>query len=59
MLGMYVDDLIGSTDEQAVRMVATVTLAFCDIFGFPISWRKVQIGHSIDWIGWSLRCQCL
>ena len=53
MLGMYVDDLIGSTDEQAVRMVATVTLAFCDIFGFPISWRKVQIGHSIDWIGWS------
>ena len=53
MLGMYVDDLIGSTDEQAVHMVATVTLAFCDIFGFPISWRKVQIGHSIDWIGWS------
>ena len=53
MLGMYVDDLIGSTDEQAVYMVATVTLAFCDIFGFPISWRKVQSGHSIDWIGWS------
>ena len=44
-------------------MVATFTLAFCDIFGFPISWRKVQIGRSIDWIGWSFtfeqgRCRC-
>ena len=31
MLGMYVDDLIGSTDKQAVHMVATVTLPFCDV----------------------------
>ena len=32
---------------------ASLILAICAIFGIPTSWKKLQLGPSILWIGWT------
>ena len=37
-----------------VPLSACLLLSFAQVFGYPLSWHKVQIGPSIAWTGWEL-----
>ena len=62
-LALYVDDLLGFQCASVAEMSFCITLAFCSIFGIPLSWKKLQFGFSITWIGWQLDfakgCVCI
>ena len=62
-LALYVDDLLGFQCASVAEMSFCITLAFCSIFGIPLSWKKLQFGVSITWIGWQLDfakgCVCI
>ncbi|CAE7153437.1 unnamed protein product, partial [Symbiodinium necroappetens] len=52
-LFVYSDDLLGITEQSVLEITFALVLAFCVCFGYPISWKKLQMGPRILWIGWS------
>ena len=40
-----------------------ILLCFCSAFGIPLSWKKLQCGVQLRWIGWDLDfakgCVCI
>ena len=54
MLMMYSDDLLMAQDEAVLPLMASLVLAACAVFGYPISWKKLQLGPTVTWIGWEL-----
>ena len=54
MLALYVDDLLGVQDAAVVELTFSILLAFCCVFGIPLSWPKLQLGFHVRWIGWDL-----
>ena len=52
-LFMYSDDLLGITEQSVLEITFALVLSFCVCFGYPISWKKLQMGPRILWIGWS------
>ena len=53
-LALYVDDFLGFQSATVAEMSLCLTLCFCGAFGIPLSWKKLQFGCSIRWIGWDL-----
>ena len=51
---MYVDDALFWQSLQAVPLNACLLLSFCQVFGYPVSWKKVQMGVEIEYIGWRI-----
>ena len=51
---MYSDDLLMAQDEAVLPLMASLVLAACAVFGYPISWKKLQLGPTVTWIGWEL-----
>ena len=41
-------------NEKVLPLGATLILAFCSCFQIPLSWRKLQLGPAITWIGWEI-----
>ena len=54
VLLLYVDDLLLYQNAKALPLSACLTLAFCSCFHIPLSWKKLQMGPVITWIGWQL-----
>ena len=54
MLMMYSDDLLMAQDEAVLPLMASLVLAAWAVFGYPISWKKLQLGPTVTWIGWEL-----
>ena len=54
MSSRCVDDALFAQSAQALGLNACLLLSFCQVFGFPISWQKVQFGPSVEFIGWEL-----
>ncbi|CAE7042088.1 unnamed protein product [Symbiodinium sp. CCMP2592] len=54
VLMLYVDDLLLWQNSRALPLSASLVLAFCACFNIPLSWRKLQMGPSITWIGWQI-----
>ena len=54
ILLMYVDDALFWQSLQAVPLNACLLLSFCQVFGYPVSWKKVQMGVEIEYIGWRI-----
>ena len=54
MLALYVDDVLGVQDAAVVELTFSILLAFCCVFGIPLSWPKLQLGFHVRWIGWDL-----
>ena len=54
MLMMYSDDLLMAQDEAVLPLMASLVLAACAVFGYPSSWKKLQLGPTVTWIGWEL-----
>ena len=48
----YVDDFLLVQDEDVIALFSCHVLAFCTMFGIPISYAKLQLGRGIVWIGW-------
>ena len=53
-LALYVDDLLGFQSASVAEMSFCITLCFCGAFSIPLSWKKLQFGCCIRWIGWEL-----
>ena len=58
ILLLYVDDLLLFQNRRALPLSASLVLAFCSCFNVPLSWRKLQLGPTITWIGWELNLSC-
>ena len=54
ILLMYVDDALLWQCAGAIDMSAVMLLSFCQVFGYPVSWRKLQLRPTIVYIGWRL-----
>ena len=54
ILLMYVDDALFTQVAKAIGLNACLLLSFCQAFGFPVSWKKLQLGPSVEFIGWQL-----
>ncbi|CAE7464795.1 unnamed protein product, partial [Symbiodinium pilosum] len=48
----YVDDFPLLQDEDVIALFSCLVLAFCAMFGIPVSHAKLQLGRGIVWIGW-------
>ena len=53
-LKMFVDDLLATQDATLMPLSGAAILAFAGAFGVPISWSKLQLSHSVLWIGWQI-----
>ena len=53
-LALYVDDFLGYQSATVAEMGLCITLCFCSAFAVPLSWKKLQFGCNIRWIGWEL-----
>ena len=53
-LMLYVDDFLAIQDASTIDVTAVLMLAFCVCFNIPLSWRKLEVGPTVVWIGWSL-----
>ena len=51
---LYVDDFLTIQDASTIDVTAVLMLAFCVCFDIPLSWRKLEVGPTVVWIGWSL-----
>ena len=51
---LYVDDLLLFQNSKVLPLSAALTLAFCACFKIPLSWKKLQMGQTITWIGWEI-----
>ena len=51
---MYVDDALFWQAVGALDLSACLILSFCQVFDFPISWKKLQLGPVVEFIGWQL-----
>ncbi|CAE7223898.1 unnamed protein product [Symbiodinium sp. CCMP2592] len=54
ILLMYVDDALLLQHSAAIELSALLMLAMSQSFGYPISWRKLQLGARIEYVGWRL-----
>ena len=53
-LMMFVDDLLVTQDAALMPLSGAAILAFAAAFNVPISWPKLQLSHSVVWIGWQI-----
>ncbi|CAE7644829.1 unnamed protein product, partial [Symbiodinium sp. CCMP2456] len=58
VLLLYVDDLLLFQNSKVLPLSAALTLAFCARFTIPLSWKKLQLGQTITWIGWEINLSC-
>ena len=49
---LYVDDFIFSQSAKVLPVTACLLFLFFQAMNIPISWRKCELSHSINWIGW-------
>ena len=49
---LYVDDFIFTQDAMILPITAAMWILFLQAIGLPISWRKCELSHTINWIGW-------
>ena len=58
VLLLYVDDLLLFQNSRVLPLSSALTLAFCACFKIPLSWKTLQMGQTITWIGWENQPSC-
>ena len=53
-LFLSVDDFLLLQDIDVLDITASLCITFCVCFGIRLSWRKLQLGACVIWIGWEL-----
>ncbi|CAJ1458009.1 unnamed protein product, partial [Effrenium voratum] len=51
-LWLYVDDGLALLPFEAAPLVAASAIMFLTALGVPMSWRKLELGQELVWIGW-------
>ena len=51
---VFVDDFIFGLDPVVAPLQASTLLLCCAFLNIPLSWHKLELGHQITWIGWSI-----
>ena len=54
VLMIYVDDALLIQAGSVLPFGAALLLGLCQAFGYPLSWKKLQLGPEVVWIGWQL-----
>ena len=49
---LFVDDYLFSQDCQIMPLTGAMICLFFQILGIPLSWKKLQLSHRVEWIGW-------
>ncbi len=51
---VFVDDFLFNFNAPTAALQACTVLLLFDFLNVPISWNKLQLDHSVTWIGWEL-----
>ena len=51
-LFLFVEDFMLIQRKDVLPLAAAFVCSLMQVFGLPISWRKVDLHWAIDWIGW-------
>lgn len=51
---LYVDDFIFIQNCKVISVTSAMLVIICQLCHIPISWRKCELGDSIQWIGWRI-----
>ena len=51
-LFLYVDDGLLLVQKSVAPLIASAALMFLGALGVPLSWRKLDLGSELVWIGW-------
>lgn len=49
---LYVDNFIFTQDAQVLPITAALWILILQAICLPISWKKCELSHTINWIGW-------
>ena len=50
---LYVDDYFWIQRKDIIHLTSTTLAMLCRCLGIPISWRKCELSHTVQWIGWT------
>ncbi len=50
---LYVDDYFWIQREDIIHLTSTTLALLCQCLGIPISWKKCELSHTVQWIGWT------
>ena len=53
-LRVYVDDVLALFPRHVAAPMSCLLICLACALGFPLSWHKLDLGHSLRWIGWQL-----
>ena len=51
-LALYVDDLNALFPAATAPLQALLCIMFASALGIPLSWHKLQLGSTLQWVGW-------
>ena len=49
---LFVDDYLFSMLARLMPLMGSVICLFMQSFNIPLSWKKLQLGVSVQWLGW-------
>ena len=50
---LYVEDYFWSQRKDIIHLTSTTLAMLCRCLGIPISWKKCELSHTVQWIGWT------
>ena len=53
-LGLFVDDALALFPSSVAPMLASLTVFFAVVLGYPLNWSKLQLDSHLKYIGWHL-----
>ena len=49
---LYVDDFLFFQQKDMMPLTATMLCVLCLVCRIPLSWKKLELSHTLTWIGW-------
>ena len=50
---LNVDDYFWIQRKDIIHLTSTTLALLCQCLGIPISWKKCELSHTVQWIGWT------
>ena len=50
---LYVDDYFWIQRKDIIHLTSTTLARLCQCLGIPIRWKKCELSHTVQWIGWT------
>ena len=52
--GVYIDDFLLLLPRDSAIQLGSLVIAFLQVLNVPLSWKKLQLGQQLEYLGWSL-----